>query len=122
MKMTKELADKILAEAKEALTPVAKKHGLNMLPHRGTYSEGQLNLRFSFEIEGGGDRMQNLRRFAPSHGIIESRFGETIELQGRKFVLTGYNPRARTRPFLAKCLNDGKIYKLDRLTVEGWFR
>jgi len=105
-----------------ALQEVAQRFGLNVKVDGGKFDPtvGVFFPKVEFSVEGSAkkDWEQSVHLLYSNRPVwlTGDDFGAQITYNGRKFELVGINLRAPKFPINAKCLADGKVYKL---TEEG---
>jgi hypothetical protein len=111
--------------AQEALQAVAEQFGLNLTMKGGKYdpASGTFTPKVEFSVAGSaGKEWANTVRFLssnhPAEWLTAEDFGATITSQGKTYELVGINLRAPKFPINAKCLSDGKTYKLTEAGVK----
>jgi len=109
----------------QALKEVAERLGINVKVGGGKFDPetGTFTPKVIFSVEGADknewDRTVGLiYSNHPKQWLTEDDFGAVITLNGKKYQLTGINLRAPKFPINAKCLSDGKYYKLTEAGVK----
>lgn len=114
--MDRALANKINDAALQALQAVADEFGVKLDRKGGSYSSTSLITKFEFADEGADqaefDALCHVVGLTPEH------FGKEFVSQGKRFVVTGINLRARKYPVTADCISDGKSYKFTADSVQ----
>ena len=102
-------------EIDEALDQVAKKYGITISAGNCTFSGNEANFKLKLNTIGEGGTV--ITRESQNWDFYKSRtncghlnIGDTIQLQGNSYTLTGYNTRARKAPIQFKD-NRGNNYK-----------
>ena len=102
-------------EIDEALDRVAKKYGITISAGNCTFSGNEANFKLKLNTIGEGGTV--ITRESQNWDFYKSRtncghlnIGDTIQLQGNSYTLTGYNTRARKAPIQFKD-NGGNNYK-----------
>jgi hypothetical protein len=103
---------KVHTELKNELEAVAKKYGVHLNTGNVTYTDCEMRFKVSISrvTEAGlaeTKEVRDFRKYASLHGISASTLNKKIG----DWTLTGYLPRSRKFPFLAKNAK-GKVYKL----------
>jgi hypothetical protein len=120
MSITRQQAKTVTEDIQAAIAGVMAKHGLTVDKVSTTYgTEYAFKVKASVHqvnddgINVNSAEMDHLKYYGPMYGImdVESDIaGESIHIDGREYRPAGYKPRASKRPFLMKCLSDGKDY------------
>ena len=94
-------------EIDEALDRVAKKYGITISAGNCTFSGNEANFKLKLNTIGEGGTV--ITRESQNWDFYKSRtncghlnIGDTIQLQGNSYTLTGYNTRARKAPIQFK--------------------
>ena len=94
-------------EIDEALDQVAKKYGITISAGNCTFSGNEANFKLKLNTIGEGGTV--ITRESQNWDFYKSRtncghlnIGDTIQLQGNSYTLTGYNTRARKAPIQFK--------------------
>ena len=94
-------------EIDEALDQVAKKYGITISAGNCTFSGNEANFKLKLNTIGEGGTV--ITRESQNWDFYKSRtncghlnIGDTIQLQGNSYTLTGYNTTARKAPIQFK--------------------
>lgn len=94
-------------EIDEALDQVAKKYGITISAGNCTFSGNEANFKLKLNTIGEGgtaitreSQMWNLYKGRTNCSHLS--VGDTIQLQGNSYILTGYNTRAKKAPIQFK--------------------
>ena len=112
----------ITGEVNEAITAIAKRHGLVLTLGKGAkFSGSSVTATYTVSTEvitaSGGTAPSSFTRLAPSFGLSPDAFGKQFLSGGRWFEVVGINPSAHKFPIMAKCISDGKTYKFHATDV-----
>lgn len=117
-KFTNTNVRQILSECEEALRPIAEKYGLTLDQKGKSYRRDALPVMYQFlvrETDEEGNEMSSegkeFQRRAPWLGLEASDLNREFTSRGRKYRITGLNPRGRKYPILAEEVRTGKKYK-----------
>ena len=106
--MDKQKAKQIGVDLQEAVSSVARAHGVTAQVRGGVFDpSGLLTVRVEFK-EAEADRLL-FERFATQHGLQKEDFGRSYESGGRRFTICGYNYKASKNPILLRDSN-GTIF------------
>lgn len=116
----------ILEECREALEPVAEKHGL-VLDNKGrTYQRDALPVMFQLlvrqEDEDGNALKTEAKDFLKAgrmYGFEPGDLGKEFKSRGETFRITGLKPKSRKYPVLAENVKTGKSYKFPADVVKA---
>ena len=123
--INKPLLIKLSAEINAALADVAKANGITLVTGSASYTADGRSATFKLAVEvlaeGGIERdipaelfMQN----ATFVGLKPEHLGEFITLQGRKFKISGFKPKATKNCIVIKDATTGKTFVTDADTVK----
>ena len=123
-KIDRKTANDISKATEAALKAVAEQFGINVSINGGKFDPqaGTFAPKVEFSVEGA-DRYEwettvhLIRSNWRNQWLHKDDFVAVITLQGKKYELVGINLRAPKFPINAKCLTDGKIYKLTEAGV-----
>lgn len=111
--------------AEEALKAVAEQYGLTLTIKGGKFdpSVGTFSPKVEFSVGDAGRKAWEasvglLYSNYPAQWLTAEDFGATFTSQGKTYELVGINLRAPKFPINAKCLTDGKTYKLTEAGVK----
>jgi hypothetical protein len=112
------------AALERALVAVAAETGVQFQVGNGRYASDGLTGSFKLELlvpgSAGGAASKggvDFARHAASFGLAGVAVGAEFVLRGRKFQLTGLNPKSRKYPVEAVSPDDGRAYKLEAAAV-----
>jgi len=115
----------IIKASEVALQEVAKQFGLTLTIKGGKFDPvtGTFAPKVEFAVEGADrnewDASVNLLYSNhPTQWLTKDDFGATFTSGGKTYELVGINLRAPKFPINAKCLTDGKTYKLTEAGVK----
>ena len=94
-------------EIDEALDQVAKKYGITISAGNCSFSGNEANFKLKLNTIGEGGTVitqesQNWDFYKSRTNCGHLNIGDTIQLQGNSYTLTGYNTRARKAPIQFK--------------------
>ena len=110
------------AELLERLQDLAKAfqvdNGYDDVQIKDKWSEGQLTISITLVTPGANDRKsEEFDSFAVRRGLPQGLFGQTYIDKGKRYTITGVNPRARKAQVLMR-REDGKSFKCDWLYLK----
>jgi hypothetical protein len=99
----------------EALDRVAKEYGITISAGNCSFSGNEANFKLKLNTIGGNGtpitrESQNWDFYKNRTNCSHLSVGDTIQLQGNSYILTGYNTRARKAPIQFKD-SSGNGYK-----------
>lgn len=107
--ITKPMLQKFRIDFEKKMSRLEKKYGLEIKLGRIGYDADGNSFKASFEAtntdenpEGMTGTQAKFASMAPLYGLKAEDFGKVIILQGRRFIITGLNPRARKSPVQMK--------------------
>lgn len=109
-------------EINAALESVGKKYNVQLVADSCKYNShfATFKLNVSNLSEDGqvvDEHMSYLRTMRKVFGLTEEHLNQTFKIGSEDYVLSGYNPRARTRDAIITKLSDGKKYMASMQTV-----
>ena len=124
-KIDRKAAQDISKATELALKAVAEQFGINVAIKGGKFdpTTGTFSPKIEFSVEGASrleweNTVHLLRSNWTDQWLKAEDFGAIITSQGKKYELVGINLRAPKFPINAKCLTDGKTYKLTEAGVK----
>lgn len=110
----KSLLQNLRADLDAAFSAIAEKHGVKLSLGSFSFSSDLASVKLTVAaISGDGTATSkesvDLKRYCRSLDL-EDRLSQVFEINGEKFVLEGYRPRASARPFTIKRVSDGKKF------------
>jgi len=128
-KLTKAVVRKLMSDMETELQTLFEKYGVAGEVKSAKIDGDGHYATFSLQVgvvqEDGEattpERMAFLR-YAPMHGIDVSWLGREFKLNGDTVVLTGYNTKAKSYPFICQIIGDvaGRFYKLNATQLEKY--
>ena len=116
----------ILEECRQALEPIAEKHGLTLDRKGRTYASDALPVMFQLLIKEMGADGQEMTtdgkafvRHAVSFDLDPTDLGREFTSRGRTFRITGLLPKSYKYPILATNTATGKTLKFPAETVKA---
>lgn len=127
--MDKATAQTITNEIRDAIADVLEKHGLEIATSRTTYGD-TLDIKLSLQDAAPTGLDWNPRseaalaftRSARYYNLDPADLGREFTAAGRRHRIIGLRTRARTRPILTRCLDDGKQYAFSDDAVRNALR
>jgi len=119
-KIDRAAANEISKATEAALKAVAEQFGINVSLRGGKFdpASGTFSPKVEFSVEGAErleweNTVHLIRSNWGNQWLHKEDFGAVITANGgKKYELVGINLRAPKFPINARCLNDGKTYKL----------
>lgn len=100
----------------ETFKQLSDEFGLQFTLGNGRYNPKQASYRFEIAtIDETGEAITKERDTfnicCTRHGLVPEDFGQEFELQGERFVITGWSSRRSKYPLSANRVKDGKGFK-----------
>ena len=111
--LTKEQFRMFRQDVNEVLKGVADKYNVDLQAGNISYSDTNFTMKLEAkarEINGQSFEQAEFEKYCLLYGFSKSDYNREFILNGRKFYLIGFKPKASKYPALAKC-EDGKNYK-----------
>lgn len=119
--MTRESVETLQRTAHTAIVKALKDAGVagvEVSLAGGSWNTFEATLRFKFKLASSEavvakaeDDRAKFTRCAAAFGLPASAFGETFYSMSRAYVICGIKPERPKYPILARCVEDGKLYK-----------
>ena len=124
-KIDRNTANEISKATEAALKEVAERFGITVTIKGGKFdpANGKFLPKVEFCVEGAADNEWNtninlLRSNWTNHKwLFPGDYKRVIKMNGKEYELVGINIRAPKFPIEAKCLTDGKSYRLTEPAV-----
>ena len=117
MSISSKKAEQINKDLLEALNKVAAKHGLELKPSRGRFTESNFRKRVEFmAVDSDGETLTKERRDLDHYkarklGLSSANFGRQFTIPGEgTFELIGFRNRAPKRPLQIRNVETGRIH------------
>jgi len=116
MSISSKKAEQINKDLLEALNKVAAKHGLELKPSRGRFTESNFRKRVEFmAVDSDGETLTKERRDLDHYkarklGLSSADFGKLMTIDGKQFELIGFRTRAPKRPLQIRNVETGRIH------------
>ena len=99
----------------QALTEVANQYGITINTGNARFSGNEVTFKVKANTVGEGGQAitkeaQTFELVKGQHGLDHLSVGDTVTLQGKEFILKGFNTRARKSPIQIEDLQ-GRGYK-----------
>ena len=99
----------------QALTEVANQYGITINTGNARFSGNEVTFKVKANTVGEGGQAitkeaQTFELVKGQHGLDHLNVGDTVTLQGKEFILKGFNTRARKSPIQIEDLQ-GRGYK-----------
>jgi len=106
---------------RSALEGVAERYGVGVKVSGGRYSPTTFSPKVEFAVIGAdglaeGSEVKAFRLYAGSYGLKPEDLGRTFSYSGRSFTICGLNPRAPSKPIMARDAM-GRGYKFNNRDV-----
>jgi len=114
--MNKTQASKLSKDLNAAINAVLAEHGITAKTKLVWTADGEINFKATGK---SAEAKANLVQGFSFRLGSKYKEGQTFEIAGKTFELVDYNTRARKFPWVARCLTDGKSYKLSDSQVRN---
>jgi hypothetical protein len=99
----------------DAMKKVEEEYGIKISAGNASFSNNEVTFKLKANVIGDGGVVQTREAqawdiYASQHGLSHLAVGDTIELMGKSFTISGYNTRARKSPINIVDMN-GRHYK-----------
>jgi hypothetical protein len=113
--------EKILQAAQDSLLEL----GISVKVGRMTYRESTATLKLEIgEVRENGEattkEAEAFRVYCYRYGLEPEDRGNEIIERGQRFRLEGINPKAKKFPFIARNLDDGKLYRFSSFMANAF--
>lgn len=110
-------------EINSALEAVGAKHGIKLTAGNATYTEFECNFKLKGEVAASTDfdpKKQVWDLNAPYRGLEKGDYGKTVLLNGREYIICGYDTSARTNCILIKQADgcNSQVYRINAQTCK----
>ena len=119
-KMTRDIVNKITADANEALQALADKYGMRLEHKGGRFDDGSFTPKFTFHALIAGGQPVKFADDAYLLNMPTDCWGKKFESNGRIFTVHSINRRARKYPVVGEDRN-GRLYKFKAAAVRNGF-
>ena len=111
-------------DVQAALKEVAEKHGVTIDPGKITYSDFDFTMQLKVvKNDGNVDGKKALfEQQCVVYGFEKSDYEREFSLNGKRFKLTGFNPKSPKNCCSIYCMTDGKQYKCPAEAVKRAFQ
>lgn len=114
-------------EATEALREVALKHGVDLVPTKGTYCDEYYEVAFKFQVVDKSGAPKEFLAWARRWELPMGCYHQQFSLWGQTFRLVNIKPRNRKYPMIGEELDadgnpTGKLFKFPRTQVVNALR
>jgi len=125
MKLSGETIKAIRADLNQAVEAINKKYNVAIRAGNASYDPtgGTATIKLDVVALGDGGAQRDIPaelfiQFAPRIGLKPDDLGKVVTIQGRKFKVAGYKPKATKNNIIIKSIDDGKVYVTDTATVK----
>lgn len=104
----------------EALKPLAEKYGIHIKVGKISYSNTDATIKVEIakkDPDGKSMEQAEFERLCSIYGFEPKDYLMSFTDGGRNFVLIGFNPNARSMPYLGRESKTGKLYKFRRVVL-----
>ena len=102
------------SEMNQALRDVCNRYGISIEVGRCTFGASNASFKVEVAVNDGGQVLNRNWTTLKAHqkilGLSDDDLVKVFVLDGKKFQLAGYNTRKWAKPFILKCLDDGRTY------------
>ena len=118
--LTKKEFEIFRKEVEQTLEGIAKKYNANIKAGKIKYDTNSFNLDLQVtkkDIDGKSFEQVEFEKYCSWYGLKPEDYKKQFTMNGKKFALTGFKPRATKMPILAVS-EEGKSYKFGEDTVK----
>ena len=101
-------------ELLEATKSLCQKYEVDITAGKIKYDNTKFNIDLLVtkqEVNGKSFEQAEFEKLAVYYGFLESDYNKEFTNNGKRFAICGFKQSARTMPIIARCLDDGKMYK-----------
>jgi hypothetical protein len=119
--ITKDELKNFRSDFDKAITELEKKYNITISQGSISYSENEFHMKITAKknttTSGKSTEQADFEKYCELFGLKPSDYGKTFKSNGKEFMITGLNVRARSMPVIAYC-SDGKSYKFSEESIK----
>lgn len=121
--MDKNKAIELFDKLEETLEIFCKANKLDFKLSAKSFSESGISTKLELAIVAEGEDMQlvEFKKYCGAFGCSVSDYLKTFTVQGETYQLTGFAPRARKYPIIARKVSSGQSYKMPLAVLSGQY-